>query len=124
MTENEFKKYINKLWKKGRVSQMSGRIDSTDPQIQAGSEFIGAHSLLPKDYDKIPEDKIIEMGKLLLKKGVSLETKQIILIILAHYVSDEALKALEKYNEKPDQELKYFAQFALQECEWWNEGCD
>jgi hypothetical protein len=122
MTEKEFKKYLNKLLNKGKIPQVSGRIDSDDEEIQQAGEYMSSHAFLPKDYDKIPESKIIEMGKLLLKKlSASLETKQIIMVILAHYGSDQALEILKKYNENPDNKLKYFARFALDECQMWSE---
>lgn len=82
---------------------------------------MGGHALLPKDYDKIPIDKIVEMGELLLSKHAKIPTKEAILILLAHHPSKEALGALKTYNKQPDEELKYFAQFALDECEMWNE---
>ena len=71
--------------------------------------------------EKIPKSKIAEMGRLLLKKEVTPKTKEAVMMILAHHGCDEALSALKEYNKNPDEGLKFFAQFALDECEMWNE---
>lgn len=76
---------------------------------------------MPRDYDKIQIEKIVEMGQLLQSKDAAIPTKQAILILLAHHPSKEALGALRVYNKHPCEELKYFAQLALDECEMWNE---
>jgi len=65
--------------------------------------------------------KIVEMGKLLMRKNVTTKAKQIILMTLAHSSTKAALNILKAYNKYPDKELKYFAEFALDECEMWNE---
>lgn len=121
MTEEEFWQFLKQLWAKGRVSQVSGRIDSEDPEVKMAGEYMSSHSFLPQDYDKISEEKISQMGELLADKKVKLQTKEVILIILAHHISKEALGALIKYNNDPDKELKFFAEMALDECKMWNE---
>lgn len=122
MTEIDFWRFLKKAWEKeGREDQVSGVIDTDDPYTQKTGEYISGHSLLPKNYDKISEDTIIGMGKLLLKKKIKSQTKQAVLIILAHHGSDAALRALETYNQRPDRRLKYFAQFAVDECLMWHD---
>jgi len=121
MNEGEFWGFLNVALAEGRTPQVSGVMDSDDPQLSQAGKFVGGHSLLPKDYDKIPIDKIVEIGKLLKRKDVTLPTKEAALMLLAHHPSKEALGALELYNKQPDEELKYFAQMALDECEMWNE---
>ena len=74
-----------------------------------------------KGCDKIPKSIIADMGKLLLENNVSFQTKETIMMTLAHHVSDEALSALKEYNKNPDKELRIFAELALDECEMWNE---
>ncbi|MEA3369000.1 MAG: hypothetical protein U9Q24_01385 [Candidatus Ratteibacteria bacterium] len=121
MTEKEFWIFLNDALAKGRTPQVSKVMDSDDPQLKAAGKFIGGHSLLPKDYDKIAIDKIIEIGKLLLNKNAGIPTKEAVLMLLAHHPSKEALSALKTYNENPKEELRIFAQLALEECEMWNE---
>jgi len=75
----------------------------------------------PENYDKISEDDIVKMGALLFKEDVQHETKEVIIMILAHQPSETALTILTRYNLRPDPELKFFAKFALEECMWWNE---
>ena len=122
MTEKQFWQFLEKSWKdKGRVSQVSGTMDDSDSQMQAAGEYIGGHAILPKDYDRIPKETIIEMGNLLFCKEVKYNTKEAIMMILAHHISKDALKILEKYNLIPDKELKFFAEISLDECRMWNE---
>ena len=64
--------------------------------------------------------EIIEMGELLMLKNVSLKAKEIILMTLAHNPSRKAINILRAYNKNPDKELRYFAEFAQQECEMSN----
>lgn len=70
---------------------------------------------------KVPLKKIVEIGKLLLLKNVTLKAKQVILMTLAHSPTETALTILRTYNKAPDKELKIFAELAFEECEWWNE---
>ncbi len=119
MTEKDFWLFLKQAWAtKGRVSQVSGSINSDNLQVQKQGEYMTGHSVLPEGYDKIPTDKIVEMGKLLLDRQVQRQTKEAILMILAHHPSKVALNALKVYNKNPDKELKIFAELALQECEW------
>ena len=121
MTEKEFWLFLEDALERGRESQISFTRDSDIPELREQGRYIGGHSLLPKDYDKISKDKIVEMGELLLGRKVKRSTKEAVMMILAHHGSDEALKALKKYNKKPDKGLEIYAELALQECEMWNE---
>ena len=122
MTEKEFWQFLECLWKeKGRVPQVSGKIDSPDPMLQLRGKYISGHALLPRNYDKIPEGQIIKMSQLLFDRIANLRTKEAIMTLLAHIPSKTALSILEKYNTMPDRGLEIFAQIALDECEMWNE---
>lgn len=121
MTEKEFWNFLNKSLEKGRVPQVSGYIDSENPEIQKQGEYVGGHSVLFEGHDKLSLDIIEEIGELLLDKSVTAPAKEAILMILAHHPTKVALRILKKYNQDPDEQLKYTAQFALQECQWWNE---
>ena len=118
MTEKEF---WNFLKQKGRVDMMSGSIVTGDVAIDLVGEFLNAHALLPKGFESITEDEIGSIGGLLFQEGLKLKTKEAIIILLAHQVSDSALAILTKFNLKPDKELKGFARFALEESLMWNE---
>jgi hypothetical protein len=48
-------------------------------------------------------------------------TKEAVLILLAHQISDAALTILTRFNLNPDKELRAFAKFALEESLMWNE---
>lgn len=121
MTEKEFWTFLENAWAaNGRESQFLMAGNANDPRVQKTVEYIKAHSLLPKDYNKVSKDKIIQMGGLLLDKNAGAKTKEAILIILAHHTSMEALDILKRYNTNPDGELKLFAEFALDECHMWH----
>ncbi len=121
MTEKDFWAFLNGKLAKGMVEQMSAVMYSDDPQIREAGKYIGAHSFLPKRYDRISVREIVDMGGLLLGGMASISTKEAIMVFLAHIPSKEALSILKMYNELPDAELKLFAQMALEECEMWNE---
>lgn len=121
MTEKEFWIFLKNALEKGRTPQLSLIRDYSDAELKNSGKFIRGHSLLPKDYDKIPIGKINKMGRLLLNKNTSIQAKEVILMLLAHRPSKKALGILKVYNKQPDEELKFFAALALDECKMWNE---
>jgi len=121
MTEKEYLDFLEMKLKIGRVPQLSGYVDSFDPAIQNAGKYIGGHSILFEGHQALPTKVVIEMGRLLLNRNVRLQTKEALLVILAHHPSIEALNALSLYNVIPDEDLRYFARIALDECEMWNE---
>jgi len=121
MTERDFWVFLNGKLAQGKEEQMSVVMYSDDPQVKEAGKYIGAHSFLPKEYDKILVKEITDMGRLLLGGMASVSTKEAILVLLAHIPSKEALNILKAYNGLPDIELKIFARMALDECEMWNE---
>ena len=121
MTEKEFLDFLEKRLRVARVPQLSGYVDSADSAIQNEEKYIGGHSILFEGHQELPTKIVIEMGRLLLNRHVLLQTKEALLVILAHHPSIEALNALSLYNVIPDEGLRYFARIALDECEIWNE---
>lgn len=121
MTEKEFLGFMEKAWSKGRISQVSGRIDSADPEVKKAGEYLCGHALLPRDYDKISEENLIKMANLLFRNGIQNTTKEIILIIFTHQGTKFALSTLKKYCLNPDRGLEYFSKMALDECEMWSD---
>lgn len=121
MTEKDFWVFLKNALAKGRAVQYSGVVDSDDTELKAAGQFIGGHSCLPKNYQSIPIEKIANMGKLLFNEMTAISTKEVILMLLAHHPTAEALNILKTYNGQPDKELRIFAQLALDECEMWNE---
>ena len=121
MTEREFLNFLEMKLKAARVPQLSGYVDSPDPAIQNADKYIGGHYVLFEGHETLPVGMVVEMGTLLLDQNVSLQTKEALLMILAHHPSREALNALTLYNYSPDKKLRYFAEFALDECKMWNE---
>lgn len=122
MTERDFWLYLNSALTRGREALISGTVDTSDPQERQMCNFITGHSFLPEGYDKIPLDKIMGMGLLLISKAANRRTKEAIMILLAHHPAEEALLALKAYNAKADRGLEIYAQMALDECEMWNGG--
>ena len=120
MKEREFWIFLNGRLARGRMPMVSGSIDCSESQLDEAGKFMGGHSYLPDDHDRIPLEAIMDMGKLLLGGRASIRAKEAILIILAHHPSAVALNALKAYNAYPDKELRYFAEFAQQECEMSN----
>jgi hypothetical protein len=118
MTEKEFWGFLEQ---RGKTNMALGNIATGNIAIDAAGEFINAHALLPKDYDNLTEEEIENVGGLLFQKNIEQKTKEAILILLAHQVSDIALTILTRFNLNPDEALIYFARFALDESLIWNE---
>ena len=123
MTEGQFWGFLKDLWRtNGREAMMVGMVDDSDPQVQAISHYIMSHALLPRECNNIPIGTVVNMGGLLLGKGIQRKTREAIMIILAHHGSENALDALRKYNMRPNKGLEVFAEMALDECKNWSEG--
>jgi hypothetical protein len=121
MTEKEFLDFLEMKLKHKRVPQLSGYADSFDSAIKSEGKYTERHSVLFEGHQMLPAKMVTGMGRLLLNQGVLLQTKEALLVILAHHPSIEALNALHLYNVHPDEDLRYFARIALDECEMWNE---
>ena len=118
MTEKEFWGFLEQ---RGKTNMISGSIATGDVAMDAVGEFISGHALLPKDYDNLTEEEIKDIGGLLFQRNIEQKTKEAVLILLAHQISDVALTILTKFNLNPDKTLMYFARFALEESLMWNE---
>jgi len=121
MTEKEFWLFLKDAVSKGRAEQYIAVRDTGDPQIAEVGRYIGSHAILPKDYQDLSKREIVNMGRLLFNENTSISTKEALLILLAQQPSREALTILRSYYWQPDQELRVFAQMALDECEMWNQ---
>ncbi|MFH1837473.1 MAG: hypothetical protein ABH862_05120 [Candidatus Omnitrophota bacterium] len=123
MTENGFWNFMEKRWKEGgKATQLSYVKDVPDPEGRGYGQYIGTgHALLPKNYQDFSPYDIIGMGKLLFERDIKIKTKEAILVLLAHQPSKVALTMLKRYNVRPDKALRFYAKFALEECEMWNE---
>ncbi len=122
MTEKGFWRLVNEIQARNRPKLLAtGAISSDDPKELEEAKRIYGNKADTGELEEFPESKITDIGQLLFNKDVSLKAKQVIIMTLAHKESSEAVNALKEYNKSPDEELKYFAHFALQECQWWNE---
>ncbi|MCK9432608.1 MAG: hypothetical protein M0R00_06590 [Candidatus Omnitrophica bacterium] len=117
MTEEGFWKFLEG---RGKADMVLYSTETGDPDIDAAGEFIRGHALLPEDYNNLTERELEEMGELLFREKVKQKTKEAVLILLAHQVSDTALTILTKFNMRPDKPLVYFARLALEESLMWN----
>jgi len=118
MTEQEFWGFLKV---RGRAQMLAGSIDSADPDIQRTQNYLAGHTLLPRDFEHISEEDIIDIGCLLFQAGLIQRTKEAVLVLLAHQRSETALTIITRYNLRPDKGLEFFAKFALEECLIWNE---
>ncbi|MBL7073379.1 MAG: hypothetical protein ISS33_06370 [Candidatus Omnitrophica bacterium] len=119
MTEHEFWNFLKENKNSEKIPQISGYRDISDPEMRAIGKYFEAHSLLPKNYEKLSFGKLVDMSQLLFVKNVSTVTKEAILVILAHQNSKEILEILKDYAKNPDKGLEMFSNFALGECETW-----
>ncbi|MDO8535941.1 MAG: hypothetical protein Q7S30_02905 [Candidatus Omnitrophota bacterium] len=121
MTEKEFLYFLKMKLEREKMPQSSGYVSSSDREIKNLGKYAEGHSVLFKGHQMLSTKMITEMGHLLLKQHVGLQTKEALLVILAHHPSSEALSALSLYSVDPDEDLRYFARIALDECGIWNE---
>ena len=121
MTEHDFWYYLNAEKNKSAIKVMAGGIILGNDPAESNIDYMTGHSLLPENYNSIPQEKIIGIGKLLFQPGIKTKTKEAILILLAHQPTRDALFFLSEYNKQPDEKLRTFAMLALDECLMWNE---
>lgn len=99
-----------------------GRCLMTEQGLWAYFEGLRKEQGYPGICDRLPKEKVAQMGELLLAKGASQEAKTIIMMTLAHQQrSKEALKYLKAYNKMQDDEgMKIYTQLAVDECKMWS----
>ncbi len=120
MTENGFWNLLAQKRQGGLVDAVVGRRMTEDGGMGQMGDYMEGHAGLPKDYDKLSQEEIIGMGKLLFQKDVIRKTKEMILLFLAHQDSMDALFFLREYNKRPEKNLSIFAEMALSESLMWN----
>ncbi|MBU1726057.1 MAG: hypothetical protein KJ880_00275 [Candidatus Omnitrophica bacterium] len=74
-----------------------------------------------KSFDRLLEEEVLGMERVLFRPDIDLAWKRIIIMTLARLSSETALTALTRYCFSPDKELEGFAKMALEECLMWNE---
>ena len=121
MKESDFWDYLHAERNKGVAKVMAGGIKLGNDPGDANIDYMTGHSILPENYDNIPQEKVVAMGKLLFQKDIKTKTKEAILMLLAHQPTRDALFFLSEYNKSPDEKLRIFAMLALDECLMWNE---
>jgi len=122
MTETEFWTYLSNERKKGNANVVAGAFSrGSNGKMTQSQRYITSHAILPANYQNIPQSAILSMGELLFKKGVNYDTKEAIMILLAHQETKDAIFILNEYNLNPDEELRIFAALALDECLMRNE---
>ena len=122
MTERDFWLFLKQsIAAQGRMNMVSGCIDSDNREVSENGVYLSGHSVLFNGHDRIPIDKVKDIGHLLSDPIVSICAKEVILMLLAHQPTKCALNILRTYNKNPDKELRYFAETALWECGIWNE---
>ena len=124
MTEKGFWQLLEKAWKKGRMPMLSECFTGPGGVDGQVAEYFSVHSILPADEDAIPADAVTAMGKLLFERKVKKETKEAVMMILAHRTDHNALIFLREYARRPDRGLNIFSRMALEECEQWADGDD
>jgi hypothetical protein len=122
LDEDEFIQLITALKAKGLKGSIMTIDDPNSKEGKTAKEYIDYHKKLPKTYPQIPKEEIAWAKKVLFSKKVSLEDKKKALIILAHTGQPDALKTLEKYEKKPDPQLKVWLNMAIQECQMFLES--
>ena len=95
----------------------------TEQELWAYFEGLRKEPGHPGICDRLPKEKVVQMGELMLLQEDSPKAKDVIMMTLAHQQhSKEALRYLKAYNRmQTDPLMKIYTQFAVEECEWWNE---
>jgi len=120
MTEKQFWCLVNEIQAKNRPKLLAMEcIHSDDPlELEEAKRIDKENTRLGEDLEDLTYTQLKEAAQLIFDKNVSLKCKEMIIMSLAHSPYKFALKTLRKYNNAPDKELRYFSEFALQECQW------
>lgn len=94
----------------------------TEQELWAYFEGLRKEPDYPGICDRLPKEKVVQIGELLLAKGISQRAKTTIMMTLAHQErSKEALKYLKAYNRmQVDPLMKAFTEIAMDECKMWS----
>ncbi|OGD67550.1 hypothetical protein A3F08_00780 [Candidatus Berkelbacteria bacterium RIFCSPHIGHO2_12_FULL_36_9] len=117
MSQDEFAELIAAMQAKGLNGSIMSVEDPDSEEGKTAQEYIDYHQKLPKTYPEISEKEISWAKKTLFSEQDSIENKKKAIIILAHTGRLDVYKALEKYEKKPDPELKIWINMAIQECQ-------
>ena len=92
----------------------------TEQELWAYFEGLRKEPGYPGICDRLPKEKVVQMGELLLQEVISPRAQTTIMMTLAHQqCSKEALKYLKAYNQmQNDEGMRIFTQFAVEECGW------
>jgi tetratricopeptide (TPR) repeat protein len=79
-------------------------------------EYLKYHQIVEDVERKISREEFEKLKEKLLNQKISIEEIKKILIVLAHQGKKEVVEFLEEYQEKAPEEVKDFANLALEEC--------
>ncbi|MFH1791046.1 MAG: hypothetical protein ABH885_03560 [Candidatus Omnitrophota bacterium] len=122
MTEKQFWNLVKNIQKNNRPKLLAaGIIQAENPEELSAAKRLCRQPCGPNGkLDDLTPNELKAAAQLLFAKETSLECKEIIIMTLAHKPTKYALNTLKKYRKVPDKELSHFVEFAIQECEWWN----
>lgn len=122
-TSEDLAEVMLEFKKMGLSGQITMFHDPHTPEGKAAIEYVERHPKIKNlDRQKLTAAKVHQLANRLLSNKTALEEKKDIILTLAHQGSLEALKVLEKYAEKPDDELMTWARMALDECKSFLSG--
>jgi len=101
----------------GLSGQITAIKDPDSPEGRAATEYIERHKKIKNiDSQKLSPEEIRQNVNRLLDKKTSIEEQKDLILILAHQGAKEALDGLKEYAQNPPEELKFWAQMAVDEC--------
>ncbi|MDD5634316.1 MAG: hypothetical protein PHW46_03470 [Candidatus Omnitrophica bacterium] len=120
MTEKEFYDHIDKHKDNNFIFFGYNTLNNTfqNLEFEVSEKYIQLHRFLPENCGETPETFIKNIKELLFEPLTGQETKEIILVILAHHNSQLAFEILKAFlAEPPTRELELFGKLALDEYE-------
>ncbi len=118
LSEYEFEAMIEALELKGLNGSIITISEPDSEEAQMAMEYIKYHNQFPHlCLGQTSQKKLKKFSQDLFRNSASLEDKKKALIALGHTADIFAYKSLEKYIERPDSDLKIWANMALQECQ-------
>ena len=101
----------------GLSGQVTAVKDPNSPEGRAVTEYIERHKKIKNiDSQRLNPKEIKQNVRRLLDKKTCIEEQKDLILILAHQGSKEALDGLKKYAKNPHEELKFWAEMAVDEC--------
>ncbi len=116
LSKEEMARVMKKLEATGMVGQITAITDPNSADAKVATEYIEYHQKVPNVEEKKTAVEIEKLIDKLFNSKLDLEEQKKIILILAHQGTEQALVALEKFQQQSKGEMVTWLKMAIDEC--------